>query len=210
MELDPAIALQINERLGQLLSILRPAQQEDSGGIQLGIQKATRSSTLYIGESANCPWYRLTEEQKQIPIEEDSIVGYVTGLALRIQHNEKHGDKVKLIIGFDGGKEKFRIVSGVSTVFSRGVLAALLSGDFTKDTLVRFTLKLGDDGKVVLPSVFLAESGQLVFGEKGLVTETNAEERAAEAAEKLGVLFKGLDEPSSGGAASSLVSRGSR
>lgn len=201
MEIDLALAQQLNERLGIFLNILRPPASDEGGGVKLGIQKAGRNaSAIYVGECSGFPWYRLDESQKQSPIEEDSIVGTIVGIALRVQHNDKHGDKVKIAFNVDCGKEKYRLISGVDTVFSRSVVASLLSGGFTKETLVRITLKLGEDGKVVLPSVFFAESGQLVIAGKGLVTVENAEAKAEECAAKLGVAFKGLGEPAAGGA----------
>lgn len=201
--MDDALANQLNQRLEQFLKIFRAPGEGGGGGnvedgILLGFQNATTATTVFIGESSGHPWYRL-DDSKQVPVVEDAIVGRINGIALKIQPSEKHGDKVKLIVGFDAGSEKVRVQSGVSTWFAKSLLAALLTGSISKDDIVCMQVKLGQEGNVIFPTLTLVKTGAWIkCDSKSIGSEEQAIDAARAAAELLGIKFKGLDDASGG------------
>ena len=203
---------ELTGRLDDLLSILRPTQSAEDNvenGLKLGFQESERPDVVYIGESVGRPWYRYFDE-KQHPVQEDCIVGRISGIALRNQPNERHGDKIKMSIGIDAGKQKVRLSSTITTYFSRGVLASLLTGQITKRTLIRLKATLGDEGKVVFSDITLVDTGMRVENgdmSKTLMDEETAIAAAKDAADKVGVPFVGLKDDDGG---SNPISRKAR
>lgn len=108
-------------------------------------------------------WYFYDTEQKaQIPIPEPNLVGTIVDLQSYTKTSEEYNDSEKLNIHVEADK-KYIVESGLNSVFSRGILAALenANADSLKDP-VRIKVGPGSKPNVVVSELF-TKDGELIL-----------------------------------------------
>jgi hypothetical protein len=106
----------------------KPAGGE--GKIGLRQIEDSRGTMLWVGRgegvNVNDCWYILDEQKVAHYQAQNAVTGILTGLSLRVSKGGKE-DLTKLSFWMQAGLEKYRIESGLETVFTRGVLLGLNS-----------------------------------------------------------------------------------
>ena len=103
------------------------------------------------------------DKQVLVPQMMPAIVGYIQGIGVRDGREYKGKIPRKLVIHLDcGAAGSYAIKAGLETAFSKGVINAIASLDSGQAREpVKIVVRPGDDesGKVVLPSLYLPQSG---------------------------------------------------
>jgi hypothetical protein len=108
------------------------AGEADSGENKIGLRHIDDSgyTMLWVargsGADVNNCWYILDDNDKAHYQVDNGVTGILTGLSLRISKGGKE-DLTKLSFWMQAGEKKYRIESGMETVFSRGILLGLNS-----------------------------------------------------------------------------------
>jgi len=128
--------------------------------ITLGFGPAPRRRTLYAARKEDCLWYFWNfQKEEHIPIEHDSITGYIAGIGSDV--NEYKGKKKeKLLLNIDADRP-YCIKCGLDTTFAHGLLLTL--SNLTEDQIRRpltIAVEAGDDEKVLLSRVYDPETNE--------------------------------------------------
>lgn len=100
-------------------------------------------------------WYTL-DNGKPVPIKEPALTGFLTNISVT-RREYKGKDNYKLDVTIDCIEEVYVLRSGIDTVFSKGLVGALMQiEDFLEPIIV--TASMGDENKVVFCNVYDANS----------------------------------------------------
>lgn len=149
------------EKLDYIYNLVTRLVTPPSDVNPLGFQKTPQPDIVYVGECSGHPWYRMTDsgDAGRSPVEFGFLAGYLSDLEIRQKKSSDYGDRLKLRIQINCGKENYSLVSGLSTYFSRAVVSGLCalgeSFDFSK-TVIGIEASTGDKGKVILPTLYIS------------------------------------------------------
>jgi len=115
-----------------------------------------------VGEIPEYNWYTLDDHGGQIPIFDNTLIGYITDIRIKPrEYNKKWGYKVDVTVLAD---RHYVIRSGVDTQFSQGLINSLSMVDsFDKPICINVTR--GDQGKVVFCDTSDPTTGKTWFCE---------------------------------------------
>jgi hypothetical protein len=117
----------LNSSIGELVG-----SKKGTSSFGLRSIKDSRATMLWVkrgtGENVNDCWYILQEDgQNKKPIyqKDTALTGLLTGLSLRESSTDDGKTLQKVSFWMQCGTQKYRVESGLDTVFTRGVLLGL-------------------------------------------------------------------------------------
>lgn len=97
------------------------------------------------------------DRQVFVPELRNALVGYLQGVGVKKGNEYKGKVPQKLIVHMScGAKGSYSIKSGLETAFSKSILSEIASLEKPAEP-VKLVVKPGEDGKVVLPSLYLPQ-----------------------------------------------------
>ncbi len=143
----------------ELLTRIARSLESQNGNLPpaTGLIDLPRVQYIYVGREGgkedNSCWYRRKDEQN-ILVHADGLAGQLIGLESHTT-TYKDEDKIKLRILMRCGSQTYCIQSGMSSVFSRGVLLGLKEIDHNQSPITIAVRPSKEEEKVVFGSVYL-------------------------------------------------------
>jgi hypothetical protein len=145
----------------ELLSRIARSLENQNGTLPpaMGLIDLPRTQYLYVGregakEDTSC-WYRRKDEQNVL-VHSDGLAGHLIGLESHTT-TYKDEDKIKLRILMRCGSQTYCIQSGMSSVFSRGILLGLKEIEDIQLPITIAVRPSKEEEKVVFGSIFLLQ-----------------------------------------------------